>query len=204
MNSISVIGAGGHTRSALNLLKSKYKDSDILIYDNTYDPANDEFIMNIKLSGDISHIDKGSKIFLSVGDNTRREKLFDLYKDQILKDNLFHEISFCEKEIKFGISNQIYANSYINSDVKIGDNNIINSGAIIEHEVNIGNHNHIAVGAKICGRVTIGDRCMIGANSTIIDKVTICDDVIIGAGSVVIKDITTKGTYVGIPARRIK
>jgi serine acetyltransferase len=33
---------------------------------------------------------------------------------------------------------------------------------------------------------------------------SICDDVIIGAGAVVLSNITEKGTYVGIPAKRIK
>ena len=33
---------------------------------------------------------------------------------------------------------------------------------------------------------------------------TICDNAVIGAGAVVTKDITEPGTYVGIPARKIK
>ena len=37
-----------------------------------------------------------------------------------------------------------------------------------------------------------------------IDKISVCDNVIIGAGAVVIEDIMEAGTYVGIPAKRIK
>ena len=100
--------------------------------------------------------------------------------------------------------NQLFANVYINSYSTIGNNNIINTSAILEHEVTIGNHNHISVGAKLCGRAKIGNNCMIGAGAIVIDKISICDNVIIGAGAVVSKDITSSGTYVGVPARKIK
>ena len=36
------------------------------------------------------------------------------------------------------------------------------------------------------------------------DKIKICSDVIIGAGAVVNKDIVEAGTYVGVPAYRLK
>lgn len=199
---ISIIGAGGHTRSSIVLLKHKYKIAQLKIYDN--DCLENETICGVKITRNIENIDKNSKIFISIGDNMDREKYFYLYKNRLLEENIFHKNSYCEDDIKIGISNQIFANAYINSYVEIGDNNIINTSAILEHEVIIGSHNHISVGAKLCGRVKIGNNCMIGANATIIDKVSLGDNVIIGAGSVVIKNITENGTYAGIPIRKIK
>jgi acetyltransferase-like isoleucine patch superfamily enzyme len=48
----------------------------------------------------------------------------------------------------------------------------------------------------------IGNHVSIGSNATIL-PVTICDNVVIGAGAVVTKNITSPGTYVGNPAKKL-
>ncbi len=205
MNDIAIIGAGGHTRSSISLLKESFPNASFVIYDDSYNSDTREHIDKIFIVDSISKINnKNCNIFLSIGDNKKREMYFNKFKKNIINDNLVHPSAYMEKNIRIGVANQIYANSYINSFVNIGDNNILNTSSILEHEVKIGSHNHISVGTKLCGRVIVGNRCFIGAGSVIIDKVSICDDVIIGAGSVVIKDITSSGTYVGNPVRRIK
>jgi len=204
MKLISIIGAGGHTRSSINLLKYNFEKSSLSIFDDSYDCNTKEYINNIELIGEISMISVESLVFLSIGDNNKREYYYNMFKNQIIKENLFHKSSYFEDSISIGIANQIFANVYINSCVKIGDDNILNTSSILEHESVIGNHNHISVGTKICGRVNIGNRCLIGSGAVINDKVSICNDVIIGSGAVVTKDIIETGTYVGVPARRIK
>ncbi len=204
MKTISVIGSGSHTRSSINLLKQFYDNYTIHIFDNSYDSSTKEFIQNKPLVGKVNDIDKNSLIFLSLGDNKIRKKFYNQYKENLIKENLYHKTAFMEENLTIGTSNQIFANVYINSCVEIGNNNILNTSSILEHEVKIGDHNHISVSSKLCGRVKIGNQCMIGAGAIIIDKVTICDNVILGAGTVVIQDINESGTYVGNPARKIK
>jgi UDP-N-acetylbacillosamine N-acetyltransferase len=205
LTKVAIIGAGGHTRSSINLLLNYFDSNDISIYDDSFVKGNKQEIVNaIPLIGNIDDIKSNQSIFLSVGDNSLRKQYFLKFKDQIIKNTIFHSDSLQEKDATFGVSNQIFAHSCINSQVIIGDNNIINTGAIIEHETSLGNHNHIAVGVIICGRSTIGNMCLIGAGAVVVDKISICDNVIIGAGSVVIRDIKDAGTYVGNPAKRIK
>lgn len=204
MNKIAIIGAGGHTRSALNILKSNYKDYIFEIYDDSYVGDRNELICKVKVVGKIKNIAPDNKVFLSIGDNGIRQKFFAKYKDNLITDNLLHKSAIVEENVSLGQANQILAKVYINSGAKIGDNNIINTGAIIEHEAQIGSHNHISVGTKVCGRATIGNHCMIGAGAIIIDKISVCNNVIIGAGAVVVNNISESGTYIGIPAKRIK
>ena len=204
MTKVAIIGAGGHTRSSLNLLLTNYREADVCIYDDSFGEDQEERIHSIPVIGNTNMIDLNQSVFLSIGDNSIRKKYFLKFKDQIIKDNLFHKTSLQETNVTFGIANQVYANSYINSEVVIGDNNIINTGVILEHEVMVGNHNHISVGAKVCGRSKIGNECLIGADTVIADRLTICDNVLIGAGTVVVADINEPGTYVGNPAKRIK
>jgi UDP-N-acetylbacillosamine N-acetyltransferase len=204
LNKIAIIGSGSHTRSSINLLLNYFDINDICIYDNSFLIDNQEIINLIPLIGSIDEIESSQDIFLSIGDNHLRKKYFLRFKNQIIRNTIFHIASLQEKDIIYGLANQVFANSYINSQVVIGDNNIINTGAIIEHEAKVGNHNHISIGAKICGRSTIGNMCLIGAGAVILDKLSISDNVIIGAGSVVTKDLSDAGTYTGSPAKRVK
>ncbi len=92
----------------------------------------------------------------------------------------------------------------VSASCVMGDFVKVNTYANVMHDSVIGNFSTIAPNAAIMGRVKIGERCYIGANATIIPEITICGNTIIGAGAVVNKDIKEPGTYVGVPARRIK
>ncbi len=205
INKISIIGAGGHARSVINLLELNGFCIQG-IYDDSYGKGKKEMISGYPLKGSLKSLPAAGSagLVLAVGDNKKRCRLFGLFAGGIVKKNIIHPLAVVERHVLLGDSNLIFANAYINSGAAIGDNNILNTSSIIEHEARIGSHNHISVGSVICGRTGIGDRCFIGAGSVIIDKIVICSDVTIGAGSVVVRDITAAGTYAGNPAKRIK
>lgn len=200
---VAIIGAGGHTRSLMNLLEYNYFKI-VGIFDDSFEISRAEFINAYPLTGKIDDFPKDVAVVLSIGDNYLRAEFFRKFKPYVVKDNLIHPKSVIEKNVILGIANQIFAYVYINSNVEICDNNIINTGAIIEHEVKIGYNNHISVNSTLCGRVRIGNNCFIGAGAVVIDKLTIQDNVTIGANSVVISDIAESGVYAGNPARRVE
>lgn len=106
--------------------------------------------------------------------------------------------------VTIGEGSVVMAGAIINPGTRIGDHCIINSAAVVEHDNDIGSFVHISVGAKTAGTVTVGDSTWVGIGATISNNLTICSDCMIGAGAVVVKDIDAPGTYVGVPARRIK
>ena len=89
-------------------------------------------------------------------------------------------------------------NAVINAGAKIGEHCIINTGAIVEHDNILENYVHISVGAKLAGTVHVGRATWIGIGASVSNNLSIC------AGAVVVKDITESGTYIGVPARRMK
>lgn len=201
MNKVFVIGSGGHSRSVISLLlQNKIKVSGI--FDFLY--RGPEEILGVPVLGDLKSIPAEGKIVLAVGDNSKRKALYESYKERQFNLNLFHPSSYYEPSCVLGANNIIFAKTYINACAQIGENNIINTASIIEHEVKIGSHNHIAVNATLLGRVSVGNECFIGSATVVKDGVSICNNVIIGANSFVASDITSPGTYVGSPARRIK
>lgn len=92
----------------------------------------------------------------------------------------------------------------LTTNITIGKHCQFNIQTSIGHDCVIGNFVTTAPKVSISGNVTIGDRVYIGTGAIIKEKTYICSDVIIGAGAVVLNDITEPGTYVGIPAKKIK
>ena len=172
---VIILGAGGHTRSLIPLIEhNNFKIRGI--YDDSYNENLKEVILGYSVLGKLSELKDYKDLIISFGNPLKRQKIFSIYSDHVLHENLIHPSVLIEKKSIIGASNQVFPNVFINSGVIIQNNNIINTGAIIEHEVKIGNHNHISIGTIIAGRVSIGDLCYIGAGATIIDKIKICNN----------------------------
>lgn len=199
---VVVLGAGGHTRSLINLLLlNKYSIEGI--YDDSWKPGVREHISDVPVKGPLRRIPARYPIVLSIGDNRLRKVMYLKYRKRMLKANVIHPTAIVEKGSVLGDSNQIFARAYINSQAHIGSNTIINTSAVIEHEATIGSHTHISVGTIVCGRSHVGERCFIGAGAVIIDNISVGNDVMVGAASVVVKPIKKPGVYVGNPSRKL-
>lgn len=107
-------------------------------------------------------------------------------------------------DTSIGEGTVIMANAVVNPSARIGRHCIINTGAVIEHDNNIGDYAHISPNAALAGIVTVGECTHIGVGSSTKQVTNIAPDCIIGAGAAVVSDIKESGTYVGVPARKIK
>jgi len=120
-------------------------------------------------------------------------------------------------ELRAGTS--IGAQCYIDSGVKmsgdcwIGDSVTVRYDAIIARGCEIGDEtyicpqvmfNNLDSDLQSIGGAKVGKRCFIGTNATIAAGIEIADDVTVGAKALVTKNIVEPGTYIGIPARRVK
>lgn len=197
---ISIIGYSGHSYICIEAIQNSnfnlegyYDDEEKL-----FNPYNLSFL------GNENETLKGKNLFISIGNNEIRERLYykHLNKNN-LNINLIHLKSIVSESVSFGFGNLVSAGAIINPLVKIGNGVIINTGAVVEHECEIGDFSHIAPGSVLAGKVKIGKKCFVGANSVIKNGVTIGDNTIIGAGSVVINDIESNFTYIGNPARKL-
>ncbi len=201
MNSIILIGAGAHAKSVSDALLDAYPSIKLIYVDSNAKGGEKLYGFNV-LSSIPDGLEK-TPIFVAIGDNTIRRKIFDKI-DNHPKANVLSSKSYISKRSKVGSGVFVGNFCHIGTEATIGDNVIINNGAIIEHEVKIGNHSHICPNVTIAGRVTVGERVFIGVGSSVVNNVSICSNVIVGAGSTVVDNITEPGTYVGVPARKIK
>jgi sugar O-acyltransferase (sialic acid O-acetyltransferase NeuD family) len=141
-------------------------------------------------------------IVLSVDIPEVRNRLYNMYKNQITDFIVHHTASISKRSI-IEKGTLIQAHTLVSSFVKIGKGCFINHNASIHHESIIGDFTIVAPRATVLGRVIIGKNCYIGAGSIIKQNIHIGSNVTIGAGAVVINDIPDNVTVVGNPAKRI-
>ena len=200
MNSkIVIIGAGGHGRVAADIAK-KNGYSEIVFLDD--DEHN--HLAKGKINEITSYV-KRYDFFVAIGDNEMREKM----SERVIEGggnivSLIHPSAVIGDNVVLGRGVVVMAGVVLNTGARIGDGCIVNTAASIDHDCDVGMFSHVSVGAHLAGTVHVGARTFIGAGATVINNISVVQDCTIGAGAVVLKNIESKGTYVGVPAKRIK
>ena len=205
-----IMGAGGHGRVVLDILKAA-RTTDIIGFLDSSKELHGQKIGGVEVLGDISMLQElinkkdAKSIILAVGDNEERKKLYEKVKKlDIELINAIHPSAAIAENVKLGRGLVIARNATICTDAEIGDNSIINTGAIVEHQDKIGKHVHISPGVNLAGGEAVGDGAFIGIGSTVIQRVSIGEGATVGAASVVLEDVPPNSTAVGSPARIVK
>ena len=198
-----IIGAGGHGKVVADTaLKNGYEN--IVFFDR-----NGE----IKTCGGFPVLGKNDMteqykfwdFFVAIGNADIREKISEFLKEKECNIvSLIHPNAIIGRGVKIGKGTAVMAGAVINADAVIGEGCIINTASSADHDCVVGDYSHISVGAHLAGTVFVGKKTWIGAGATVSNNIEICGECMIGAGAVVLKNISEKGTYIGVPAVKMK
>ena len=198
--SLVIIGAGGHGRVCAEIAELNGYQKILFL--------DDGVVENVELAGKTEDFRKflpDCDFFVAIGNNElRRSFLCRIMEQQGKIATLIHPNSTVSARASVGIGSAVMAGAVINTDAVIGKGAIINTCSSVDHDCRIGDFAHVAVGAHLAGTVSLGNMSFIGAGVVVINNVSICENCMIGAGATIISDIKEKGTYVGVPARKIK
>ncbi|WPC41034.1 acetyltransferase [Clostridium sp. JS66] len=209
MKKIVIIGAGGHCKVIIDIIKST---NEYQIFGIT-DKVNMKSLLDIPIIGDddiLQDIYSNGVEYAFIGlgalENIDiRNFIYTKLKNIGFKlPILIHKNAVVSPYTEIGEGTCVMAGTVINPGTVVGRNCIINTGSVIEHDCNIGYNSHISPNASIAGGVTIGCNTHIGIGSSIIQTKSIGNNVTIGAGTVVIGDIQDNAVAVGIPAKVIR
>lgn len=143
--------------------------------------------------------------FVAIGNCAVRRKLqTGLEENGASIATLIHPSAVVARDVSVGRGTAIMAGAVVNPGTVLGCGCIVNTCASVDHDCCVGDFVHIAVGASVCGTVCLEEESWIGAGAVIIQGLSICAGCMLGAGTVVVKSITEKGTYLGVPARKVK
>jgi sugar O-acyltransferase (sialic acid O-acetyltransferase NeuD family) len=197
MKMLIIIGAGGHGKSVEWVARSTKRWNKIVFLDSK--------IVSSKVVGTFEDRIKfkNEDFFVAIGDNLKRKSL----TIQLIQEG-FNVVSIVAPNsditnAKIGIGSIIMNHAFINVDSVIGDGCIINNAVLVEHDCKIGSYSHLSPSVNVAGTTQIGELTWIGIGSSIINNIKIEQEIVIGARSVVVDNLIEKGTYVGIPAKRI-
>lgn len=202
MNKLIIIGAGGHGKVVADIAKLTGYDEICFLADG----CEEKEVMGYRVLGGTELIPelKGDFIVAIGAAPVRRrfiEQLEAMGKNVV---TLIHPNATVSSTAVLGVGTVVVAGAVINPDSKIGKGSIINTCAAVDHDNILGDFVHISVGAHLAGGVSIGDDTWIGVGAAVNNGISITGGCMIGSGAVVVRDITERGTYVGVPARKIK
>ena len=199
---VIVIGAGGHAKVIVDIVR-KSGDNLVGFLDDSKESGTECFDAFILGTTD-SYAEYADKEFIiAVGNNAVREQLAQKMQG-VSFYTAIHPTAVIGEGVSIGKGTCVMANAVVNADAKIGNHCIVNTASVVEHDNILSDYVHISPAAALAGTVTVGERTHLGIGSCVKNNITICADVTVGAGGVVVKNITEAGTYVGVPARKVK
>ncbi len=211
MNTLVIIGSGGFARELAWLWQdckaagqTVPELTGFISDDQSFDSWN-----NIPRMGNDSwaaeNLSKDTQYLLGVGNAALRQKLANHYASFGFKAaTLIHPTSRIGSNTIIGPGAIICAGSTLTVDVYLGKHVLCNLHCTIGHDTEIGDYSVLSPGVHLSGNTTLGQAVEMGTGSLTIPGVIIAEDITIGAGTVVNKNLLEPGTYVGIPARKIR
>jgi sugar O-acyltransferase (sialic acid O-acetyltransferase NeuD family) len=191
MNSIILIGGGGHCKSVIDVIEQEGRFEIAGIIDKPELLGSD--VLGYSVIGSDYDLDNLVKKYqyalITVGQIKTPElriKLFNLaIKAGFVLPNIISPNAYVSRHSSIGNGTVVMHNAIINPSASIGDNCIINSKALIEHDCLISKHCHISTNATINGGVTVESGCFIGSGAITKELITIKKGCFIKAGSLV-------------------
>ncbi len=206
--SIAVIGAGGHAKVVIDVLRAiGWQVAVCLVTEGQ--PLGAELCNGVP----VQVTDNAASwlracgmadAFIAVGDNAAREHLsLNLAAEKIAIPSAIDPHAVLAPSVEVGAGALIMPGVVINADARIGQGAIINTGACIDHDCQVGDFAHIAPAAALAGNVSVGRLSLCGIGSRFIPGVRLGERVTVGAGAVVTRDLHDGVRVVGVPARRL-
>ncbi|MGB0714847.1 MAG: acetyltransferase [Phycisphaerae bacterium] len=205
-----ILGAGGHGRVVLDILKQAglypvagFVDSNVELVGRRIDG-----VPVLGTPDDLPEIRRQTRIchaIVAVGDNGARRALADQLETLgFVLINAIHPSANIARNATIGRNVVVAAGALVCAHCQVGDSVILNTGCIVDHESMIGTATHICPGARLAGRVTIESGAFIGIGATIIQSLRVGYESKVGAGAVVIENVDPMTTVIGVPAKPVQ
>lgn len=204
-NKLLIIGSSGHGKVVADIAIRMNRWDYIAFLDDNEELKEVMGIKVIDKAIDAFLYKNEADIFVAIGNNEIREKIQrKLESEGVSIPILIHPSAVIGNQVVIDKGTVVMAGVLINCCSIIGKGCIINTGSTIDHDNVIADYVHLSPGIHLAGNVSVGQGSWLGIGSVVSNNISIIDQCKIGAGTVVIADITEEGTYVGVPARKVK
>ncbi len=208
---ILVIGAGGHARSVLDVIRSEGRYHVAGLIDGSKPKANSA--LGLPVLGQESDLplicrEQGTTLgIVAIGDNWQRraamERLWVLVPGFDFVSSV-HASATVADDVTIGPGTVIMAGAVVVSGSRIGKGCIVNTLASLDHDGVMEDYASLAPGAVTGGRVYLGTCAAVGLGARIVHNLGIGAHAVVGAGALVMEDIPPEVVAFGAPAQVIR
>lgn len=212
MKKIAIIGAGGFGQEVYCIWRDQLQhegvDYEFVGFyddaDNLYENKFGKVIGNVD---SLNNIDFEIEVAIGIGNSSVIKKIKEKINNSLVKfPNIIHpSVRFLDfGSTKLGVGNIISLGVLMSCNINIGDFNVFNTNVNIGHDNNTGNFNVFSPNTQIMGNVTIENFNFFGFSCGVLQGKKIGNNNVIGAGAILLRSIKDEGTYVGVPAVKMK
>lgn len=202
MNTLVIIGAGGHGRVVADCAETIGQYNKIVFLDDSFPERKNNRHWEIigKSDSFINYINDAHFIVAFGCNILRRKTLNNLKKAKATIATLIHPTAYISRHSSIGKGTVVFAQAVVNIGGVVGEGCIINTASTIDHDCTLEEFVHISPGANIAGGVTIKKQSWIGIGASIIECIIIAQNTQIASGSTVIHSTEKNSLYAGVPA----
>lgn len=199
--SLIMIGAGGHTRSCIDVIEAEgsFKIAGLVGKSEELHQKYCGYEV-IATDADLPRLAvEYQNALISVGQinsSESRERLYQMARNAgFALPVIVSPYARVSTHAQIGEGSIIMFGAMVNTRASVGANCIINSGALVEHDARVGDHCHISTGAILNGNVTVGASCFIGSGTVTKHGVSIGNHCLVGMASVIRHDLPDGTTF---------
>lgn len=206
-DSVCVIGAGGHARSVIGVLRDMGCTVEGVLADGG---VPGEVWPGIAWLGELQQAGVVSQRFpkaawvSAVGDNYQRLRIMREIQSACPAARfpaILHPSAVVAADVTIEEGAVVMPGAVVMAGSRLGAGSLLNTRASLDHESTLAEGASLAPGVVTGGRVCIGRRTFVGLGAMVKHGVRIGEDCIVGAGALVLNDLPDRVVAYGSPAR---
>lgn len=205
---VYIMGAGGHAREVLGVLRAMQRSGSRLEFKGfVADDEPDEDILRRIAAHWLGPIDScvesvaGAGYVVGIGDPSTRKVVAKRCEEAGLHAvTLVHPTVSLGEDVNLEPGSVIFDHVSATTNIRVGRHTHISRNSTIGHDVRIGDYAMLNPMVAISGNVEICDGAQIGTHAAILQGLRVGSNAVVGAGACVIRDVRSGTTVVGVPA----
>lgn len=211
MAKVLIIGAGGHGREVLEILRDQSANGgpEPIGFIDESPSLQGKSVSGMPVLGDCDALSKfdraDTSVIIAMGFPTVMKKL----RDRIRKFDLPFARAVSPRAVvspnaKLGEGVILFPQTFVSTAAEIGSFVTLNVGSSVSHDCRVADYCAINPGARLAGNVHLGEGTFVGMGANLIQGMRVGAWSTIGAGAAVIRNVDAGSTVVGVPARPIR